>query len=286
VSVTVCIDSAQFQDLILAFYAKEGRDLPWRHTRDPYAIMVSEFMLQQTQTERVLAYYGPWLERFPTLEALSRASLAEALALWSGLGYNRRARFLKQAAEIITGEGAGRFPQDAETLDALPGIGPYTARAITCFAFDRRELFVETNIRTVYLHFFHERLKISLDDAAGTRTGVDDREFIPLINETLPQENPRDFYYALMDYGAMLKKAQVRTNHLSRHYRPQSRFEGSLRQARGAILRCLSREGAGLSLEAIAGAEGIDLERLEGAAAALEKEGLIVWQGPLLRLGA
>jgi A/G-specific adenine glycosylase len=140
---------AVFQSMILDFYRGEGRDFPWRRTRDPYAIMVSEFMLQQTQTERVAQRFDHWLERFPTIRALADASLTEVLAEWSGLGYNRRARFLHEAARSIMHDRGGVFPEDTDALDALPGIGPYTARAIVCFAFNKRECFIETNIRAV-----------------------------------------------------------------------------------------------------------------------------------------
>ncbi|MDR0910943.1 MAG: A/G-specific adenine glycosylase [Spirochaetaceae bacterium] len=259
---------ADFQRLILDFYRDKGRDFAWRRTEDPYAIMVSEFMLQQTQTERALPYYEHWFQHFPTLQSLAGASLADVLVQWSGLGYNRRGRFLQEAARIIVDEYGGVFPDTADALDALPGIGPYTARAIICFAFNRPEYFIETNIRTVYMHHFSGYFQNPL--------AVRDTEIISLIKETLLTTNPRIFYYALMDYGAMLKKTEKRINQKSAHYSKQSRFEGSLRQARGAILRALSRSEKPLSLDAIAKAENIDHERLLKAAAALEGEDMLI----------
>jgi A/G-specific adenine glycosylase len=238
--------------------------------------MVSEFMLQQTQTARVLQKYEPWLERFPTAASLAAASLADALDEWSGLGYNRRGRFLRDAARAITEQFAGEFPQEPDVLDSLPGIGPYTARAIACFAFDRREIFIETNIRAVYIYHF--------SDHFADPEAVRDKEILSLIEATLPPTDPRSFYYGLMDYGATLKKEQGSMNDRSAHYTRQSRFQGSLRQARGAILRCLRRPGITVSLEDIAQIEGISPARLLPAALALETEGLITHSGALWRI--
>jgi hypothetical protein len=170
---------------------------------------------------------------------------------------------------------AGVFPSDPDALDALPGIGPYTARAIVCFAFDKRECFIETNIRAVYIQHFHRYFQ--------NPEAVRDAEILTLIEATLPRDYPRIFYYALMDYGAALKKAQSNPNRQSAHYTRQSRFEGSLRQARGAIIRCLSKTGAA-TLEAVAEAEHIERERLEKAAAALEAEGLVACDGGVYRI--
>lgn len=190
---------AEFQRSILDFYERQGRDFPWRHTVNPYEILVSEIMLQQTQTERVLPKYLAWLKRFPDVQTLAAAPLADVLALWSGLGYNRRARFLQQACRLISERIAkgGTFPDTADELDALPGIGPYTARAVCTFAFNKPEVFIETNIRSVYIFFF-------FPDAAGLE--VKDSDLLYFIEKTLYRENPRLWYYALMDYGAALKK--------------------------------------------------------------------------------
>jgi A/G-specific adenine glycosylase len=261
----------EFRAAIHENYRLRGRSFPWRETEDPYAILVSEIMLQQTQTERVVPKYAAWLARFPTAEALAASTLPDAFALWSGLGYNRRARFLREACKTVAADYGGVFPRDADALDALPGIGAYTARAVSTFAFGKPEVFIETNIRSVFLfHFF-----------SGQPPGsVHDREILPLVEQTLERGEPRVWYYALMDYGAQLKKAVRNPNRASAHYAKQSRFAGSLRQARGAILRALSANAEGgayqpLSLRAISERESVGYERLEQAAAALAAERII-----------
>lgn len=267
----------EFRRSILDFYERQGRDFPWRHTVNPYEILVSEIMLQQTQTERVLPKYLAWLERFPDVQTLAAAPLADVLALWSGLGYNRRARFLQQACRLISERIAkgSTFPDTAEELDALPGIGPYTARAVCTFAFNKPEVFIETNIRSVYIFFFFA-------DAAGLE--VKDSDLLVLIEQTLYRENPRLWYYALMDYGAALKKKVENPSRKSRHYTKQSRFEGSLRQARGAIIRQLVNSASGCALYDIARKENIEPELLEKAACALAAENIITSDGALYRI--
>lgn len=268
---------AEFQRSILDFYERQGRDFPWRHTVNPYEILVSEIMLQQTQTERVLPKYLAWLKRFPDVQTLAAAPLADVLALWSGLGYNRRARFLQQACRLISERIAkgGTFPDTADELDALPGIGPYTARAVCTFAFNKPEVFIETNIRSVYIFFF-------FPDAAGLE--VKDSDLLYFIEKTLYRENPRLWYYALMDYGAALKKKVENPSRKSRHYTKQSRFEGSLRQARGAIIRQLVNSASGCALYDIARKENIEPELLEKAASALAAEKIITSDGALYRI--
>lgn len=244
-------------------YAERGRHFPWRETADPYAIMVSEFMLQQTQTVRVIPKYEAWLLRFPTVQSVADAMLSDVLSLWSGLGYNRRAKFLYEACKKICAEHGGCLPRDAELLDELPGIGAYTARAIAAFAFNAAEVFIETNIRSAFIHFF-------FSDAES----VSDAEILPLVERTLDAENPRVWYYALMDYGAEIKHTTVNPSRKSASYAKQSAFKGSFRQARGAILRQLSQSGAA-SLAEIAAIEHIDLERLASAARKLAEEHLV-----------
>jgi A/G-specific adenine glycosylase len=264
---------AEFQRVILGYLAEQGRDFPWRHTDDPYAILVSEVMLQQTQTDRVLPNYRRWMERFPRFEALAAATLAEVLAEWSGLGYNRRGRFLWEACKVMAASGG--FPSTAALLEALPGIGPYTARAVAAFAWNRPEVFIETNIRTVFLFFF-------FPDASAV---VSDAQLLPLIDQTLYRPDPRRWYYGLMDYGAALKKKVTNPNRRSAHYSRQSPFEGSLRQARGAIIRRLTQVTEALTLGDIARLEGIDHPRLEKAAALLVAEGMVHREGDVYRIG-
>ena len=266
---------AEFQSMMLDFYHKEGRTFPWRETRDPYAILVSELMLQQTQTERVVPKYLAWLETFPTAADLAAAPFPQVLAAWSGLGYNRRAGYLQSACRQVVEEWGGAFPRTAGELETLPGVGPYTARAVATFAFGQPEVFIETNIRSVYLFFFFSDQK-----------KVSDSQLMPLIQATVYHQDPRRWYYALMDYGARLKKSTANPNRQSRHYSRQSRFEGSLRQARGAIVRSLSRGGnTPLSLEEMARLEGLPLERIQAAAERLVAEGMVCRRGDLYCIG-
>jgi A/G-specific adenine glycosylase len=272
-SAPVLTDSqvSDFQRTMLDYYQTNGRKFPWRQTKDPYAVLVSEIMLQQTQTDRVLPKYEAWLKRFPTVHSLAAASLSDVLALWSGLGYNRRARFLHEAAKAIAHKGA--FPQSPEELRMLPGIGPYTASAVAAFAFNRPEVFIETNIRSVFIFFFFNDAGRTASDMPPV-TPVHDREILPLIARTLDRANPRAWYYALMDYGAELKKKVKNPSRNSAHYTKQSAFKGSRREARGAIIRSLSACGKS-SLSDIAAREEIDYDRLLKASALLVAEKFI-----------
>lgn len=266
---------AEFQSMVLEFYRQEGRSFPWRETRDSYAILVSELMLQQTQTERVVPKYLAWMQEFPTAADLAAAPFPQVLAAWSGLGYNRRAGYLQSACRQVVEEWGGAFPQTAGELETLPGVGPYTARAVATFAFGQPEVFIETNIRSVYLFFF-----FPMEKTGGQK--VADSQLMPLIQATVYRPDPRIWYYALMDYGARLKKSTANPNRQSRHYSRQSRFEGSLRQARGAIVRSLSRGGnTPLSLEEMARLEGLPLERIQAAAEGLVAEGMVCRRGDL-----
>ena len=256
----------QFQTLILDYYRQAGRSFPWRETRDPYAVLVSELMLQQTQTERVVPKYLAWLKEFPTAADLARAPFSQVLAAWSGLGYNRRAGYLQDACRQVVEEMGGVFPATAKELEKLRGVGAYTAGAVATFAFGRPEVFIETNIRSVYLFFF-------FSDGDGK---VADSSLMPLVEATLYRQDPRRWYYALMDYGARLKKITANPSRLSRHYSRQSKFEGSLRQARGAIVRILANSGNNpLSLKVIEDESGIGLCRLQEAVESLVAEGMV-----------
>jgi A/G-specific adenine glycosylase len=222
----------KFVQTVMNYYQQNGRDsLPWRKTKDPYKILVSEVMLQQTQVERVISKYKAFLSAFPTIEVLSNASLGEVLVLWQGLGYNRRAKMLHSCAKTLMSEYSGKFPKTRTELRALPGIGEYTSGAVMAFAFSSPEVFVETNIRTVYLHHFFK-----------DKTQVTDAELMPYIESTLDRENPRAWYYALMDYGSHLKKTIGNQNKNSLHYTKQSTFKGSDRQIRGAVIRMLTEK--------------------------------------------
>lgn len=217
-----------FQKIIYEHYRKNPRKLPWRRTRDPYRILVSEIMLQQTQVERVLEKYRLFIKTFPDFTSLAKAQLKDILRVWQGLGYNRRALSLKKIAEVVKNDFGGNISFSHKDLIKLPGIGYYTASAISTFAFNKPALFIETNIRRVFIHFFFY-----------DRDKVRDTEIIPLIKKTIDSANPRVWYYALMDYGVMLKKTHNNPNMRSAHYQRQSPFNGSNRQVRGMILRTL-----------------------------------------------
>lgn len=220
-----------FRRVVWSQYKKNGRhDLPWRKTRDPYKILVSEVMLQQTQVERVLPYYADFTKRWPTARALAKAPLADVLRAWQGLGYNRRAKMLHNAAKQIAKTG---MPQNAAMLQSLPGVGPYTAAAVAAFAYDEDGVVIETNIRTAVMHHFFPRKK-----------KVSDADIESVLRAALPKGRAHEWYSALMDYGAHLKRTGARLNAKSKHYTKQSRFVGSNREARGAILRELAKGSA------------------------------------------
>lgn len=228
------VDTDAFRTLVRAEGKRLYRDLPWRDTRDPYGIWLSEVMLQQTQVARVLTRWPEWLERFPTVEALAGASTSDVLAAWQGMGYNRRALALKSAAEEICRSYGGAFPRDAAALKALPGIGPATAQGIRAFAFDLPGVYLETNVRAVFLH-----------ELFPQREGVPDRELVPLVRATCPadasdpRDDPRTWYFALLDYGAYLKRTIPNPSRRSSSHARQSRFEGSHRQKRAELVRVL-----------------------------------------------
>ncbi len=336
-----------FRQLVRAEGARLYRDLPWRNTRDPYGIWLSEVMLQQTQVARVLERWSQWLERFPDVQALAAAPTADVLAAWQGMGYNRRALALKAAAEEIVRTWDGAFPHETRELCALPGIGPATAQGIRSFAFNLPGVYLETNVRTVMLHQFFPEM-----DA------VPDRELIPLVEATCPaapageeallrsadgpegaaagsaaregasgvvagtagkgvdvvacaaqtdaedasaaaspyaepmdaQDTPRAWYYAMLDYGAYLKKTIPNPSRRSKSYARQSKFEGSRRQKRAELVRMLLAAGAvgctGAALheqlsavETAAGREPVAGELVQEILADLEREGFCTSEG-------
>jgi A/G-specific adenine glycosylase len=220
----------KFQETILTFYRQNSRIFAWRETKNPYHILISEIMLQQTQTERVKIKYEEWLKHFPTLETLAAAPLQKVLTQWQGLGYNRRALALKRTAETVVKNYNGVFPKTFEEILELPGIGPYTAGAIMAFAYNKPIPIIETNIRTVYIHFFFPK----------DHGQIHDKEILKLVAQTLPEKNVREWYYALMDYGVMLKKTLGNLNKKSRHYTKQSQFKGSNREIRSNILKAIT----------------------------------------------
>ncbi len=216
----------EFRRIIYQNYETQGRKLPWRETRDPYKILISEIMLQQTQVERVLAKYDSFLEQFPDFDSLAQAPLRDILLAWQGLGYNRRAQVLQKIAQRVMAEFDGQLPGEREVLESLPGIAAATAGALMAFAFEKPTVFLETNIRRVYLHFFYPEME-----------AVPDKKLWLLIMLTLDARQVRSWYYALMDYGARLKKIVPNPNRRSAHYVRQSPFQGSDRQIRSWILK-------------------------------------------------
>lgn len=280
----------EFRGVVWGYYLEHGRELPWREEPyDPYRILVSEVMLQQTQAPRVIPKYRSFLKIFPTIADLAKAPLGDVLREWSGLGYNRRAKYLHEAAKQLQHTAQ---PWAPENLSACKGIGTNTAAAVCVYAYDQPLVFVETNIRTVYIHHFF-----------ADRDDVTDKEILELVTKTLPdnqEEQPetlalpkpgamrnppgvshyREWYWALMDYGTHLKRSSGNSARRSRHYAKQTVFEGSLRQLRGKILKTLATDVHTLAeLEAI-----VADERLPTALNALVAEGMIARDRDSFRL--
>lgn len=268
------LSTVSFQRIVWNFYQKHGRhSLPWRLTRDPYKILVSEIMLQQTQVDRVIPYYQHFVKKFPTSDALARARTAEVLKAWQGLGYNRRAVNLQRAAQEVVRKYGCAFPEKYEDILALPGVGPTTAGDIVAFAYNAPAVVLETNIRQVFFHHFFPEMLKRKDKACK----IYDKDVAPLVEKTLDKKNPREWYYALMDYGAYLKKTG--RNHISKsaHYKKQSKFKGSNRELRSNILKLVLKKSR---------TEEEVLKLLEAPAPdikknllALEKEGLLRKRG-------
>jgi len=260
-------DSAQvagFRQVVRRSAADLGRDLPWRRTTDPWAIIVSEFMLQQTGVARVAEKYPPFMERFGEPARLAEAPLPEVLAAWQGLGYNRRAINLRETARRLLADHDGRVPDARDALLALPGVGPSTAGGVLAFAFNRPVVFIETNIRRVFIHHFHP--------GEGP---VRDTDLLPLIEHTLDRRDPRGWYAALMDYGSSLGRQGSNPNRRSAHYTRQAPFAGSDRQLRGEIVRRLLTAGS-LPLTRLAEEIGEEADRIERIIDGLATEGFLV----------
>jgi A/G-specific adenine glycosylase len=236
-------------------------DLPWRKTTSAYRIMVSEIMLQQTQVHRVKEKYKSFLKEFPTVRALAAAPLSAVMREWSGLGYNRRGKYLHDAAKAIVGTYGGSIKKG--TAGQLPGIGPYTKAAIRTFAYNEPHMMIETNVRAAFIHHFFPGDK-----------KVPDRALVVLIEDAAIGQDPRTWYWALMDYGAHVKRLHVNPTRRSASYVMQSKFIGSLREIRGAIIRVLGT-GAHGDL-ALAHKLSFEEHRVREALMALKKDGLVV----------
>ena len=252
--------------------ARLYRDFAWRRTHDPYGVLVSEVMLQQTQTARVERYWSAWMERFPSIDALASASVADVLSAWQGLGYNRRALALKRVAEIVSEELGGQLPRDPKALRALPGIGPATAAGMLAFSWDEHSAYLETNVRAVFLHEFF-----------GEANRVSDREVMALVERcaVLAGElgiDARSWNYALLDVGVELKRRLPNPSRRSKHHTRQSAFEGSWRQKRSMLLQAVLAT-PGQSTAQLAGACGYPVEVCDDVLEELRSEGFLVHAG-------
>lgn len=277
-----------FHRILTDYYYEFGRhDMAWRKPGengafDPYRIFISEMMLQQTQVDRVMPKYKEFLERFPSVQTLAASSISDVLTAWSGLGYNRRAKYVWEAANMIHIEYQDQFPATQQELQAIPGIGPNTAGAIVAYAYNEPVVFVETNIRTVIIHHFFTDKK-----------DVPDTDILEVLSHVVPQKQdmaimrlqgailgPREFYWAMMDYGTYLKKTIGNVGRASRHYTKQSVFKGSKREIRGQVIRLLTKE----HLEEADLYKVIPDPRLEEVITELLSEGMIARTGDVLSL--
>ena len=256
-----------FRKLIYSYFKNNRRDFPFRKEITPYNVLVSEIMLQQTQTGRVAEKYLEFTEEFPDFLSLSNASNEKLLKVWQGMGYNRRALALKQIAKTVVTDFNGNLPDSIDILKSFPQIGHNTASSILAFAFDKPSIFIETNIRRVYIYFFFPRKK-----------KINDKNILPVVERTVDRDNPREWYYALMDYGVMLKKTHPELNKRSSHYRKQSPFKGSNRQIRGKILKILTDESVLLE-STLSKKLQLSIDKMRPILQQLEREGFIKRDG-------
>ncbi len=264
------MDIKQFQELIWQKGRELFREMPWRQDTQPYFVLVSELMLQQTQVDRVIPKFAAFIAAFPTVQALAQATLSEVLIMWSGLGYNRRAKFLHQAAQKIVQEYGGAFPETTAALMTLPGVGPSTAGAIAAYSFNQPTVFIETNVRTVFFfHFFDDQAQVS------------DTELATLVEKTVDREHPREWYWALMDYGTYLKRQGVGQLDKSKHYKKQAPLKGSVREIRGLIIKELT--SGETTVRALRTRVTVD-RRFEPALSSLIADGLVAETNDRLHL--
>ncbi|MFW9929475.1 MAG: Fe-S cluster assembly protein HesB [Candidatus Thorarchaeota archaeon] len=247
-----------FQNKIFSWWRNNKRSFPWRETTDPYKIMISEIMLQQTQTTRVIEKYLAFIQKFPTFDSLASAPPADVLSLWSGLGYNRRALWLQQASQKII--SLGYFPRTPENLRKLKGIGSYTSRSILIFAFNFDIATVDTNIRRIFIN----------ENFATESTS--EKEMLMIAYKLLPKGKARDWHNALMDYGSLVMTS-TRTGIKSKNKQPT--FIGSSREYRGKVIKHLNEIGKA-SLEELFGISNLERESTEKIIKSLIKDGLII----------
>jgi A/G-specific adenine glycosylase len=267
---------AAFIALVRCEGARRYRVLPWRNVDDPFIVLTSEIMLQQTQVARVLRFWDRWMTAFPTLDALAASSTTDVLEQWQGMGYHRRALAFRQAAQICAHRHRGQLPRDYRELLELPGIGPATAAGVCVFAYGEPQVYLETNVRAVFLHHFF-----------ADHDQVSDREIIPLVQETCDRADPRSWYYALLDYGNHLKSILPNPSRRSRHHTRQTTFEGSVRQKRAELLRLILAQSGSTAemltdelnrVEVLAGRDPRAISEIKTILASLEREGFLVCQ--------
>lgn len=260
----------QFRETVWGYYREHPRTMPWRENPSAYNVLLSELMLQQTQVTRVIPKFNAFLYTCDNFADLAKLPLSTVLELWSGLGYNRRAKYLHQIARVVSSQFSGQLPSTLDELVRLPGVGKNTAGAILAYAYNQPAVFVETNIRTVLFHHFFQ-----------DRTDVDDKELSAVVELVLDRENPREWYWALMDYGRYLKQHHGGKLDVSRHYKKQTPLKGSVREMRGRIIRQLI--GGEQTVDTLKLAAGAD-ERFEGALTNLIDEGMVVRHGRTISL--
>jgi len=251
-----------FINTVWGYYKKNKRKMPWREKTSPYCIFISEVMLQQTQVARVMVKYPLFISKFPNFASLVLTDTTTLLSAWQGMGYNRRALYLRAAAQMVCTKYNSLLPNDPTLLDELPGIGHATACSIAAFAFNIPVVFIETNIRRVFIHSYF-----------SNKENISDAEILPYVEKTLDKNNPREWYWALMDYGAYLAKQIENPNKKSKQYSKQKKFEGSVREVRGGILKLLLKKQYSLDELKVAFPD----ERLFTALEQMEKEGFILY---------
>lgn len=257
----------EFENLVWQHGKELYREMPWRDEPSFYHVLVSEIMLQQTQVPRVLVKFAECMKQFPSIEELAAAKLADVLRVWQGLGYNRRAKYLHETVKQIVATGQ---PNTLEELVKLPGVGKNTAAAIMNYVYEVPTAFVETNIRTVYFHHFFQH-----------RTDVTDKEVREIVEATIDREHPREWFWALMDYGSALKSQGRGSLDRSKHYKKQPPLAGSVREMRGRIVRALANGRQERELLAVAVAAD---DRFSLALNGLIKDGLVTIDGTAVYL--
>lgn len=248
----------EFQTFLFNWWGDNKRDFPWRETQDPYRVMVAEFMLQQTQAERVVPKYIEFLKAFPSMESLAGARKRDVLKHWLGLGYNRRALWLQEACERIL--SLGEFPRSHEELRQFRGIGSYTSRSILIFAFNVDLAAVDTNVRRVLIH------------EGFVTPDLGERALLRVAELLVPKGRSRDWHNALMDYGAM--EVTSRTTGIRAKNR-QLRFKGSVREVRGRLLRSVVKQGV-VEVDHISKEWNVPREVLDKAIRGLLNEGILL----------